>query len=182
MEKLNENELVEPDADQVDNLRCPVCLQMFADPVFNSRGCQCTFCRSCIHEVLQRSESCPSCRAPIQPGDLVSARLAQHSINVLKVFCTYKDQGCFWTGRFDQRCGHVETCVAKQWFHGKSTIADMRERIRALEAKLAQRESDIDATPVSAMSQGETMKDLRTRIAEVTDLVNKTPAKSKPFL
>ena len=181
MVKLSDDELVEPDADQQENLRCPICFGIFDDPVFGFGRCQCTFCKSCITKVLQRTGMCPCCRTSIRPVDLKNARFVQNSINALKVFCTYKDKGCFWTGRFDQCRAHAETCVAKQWFHGKSTIADMRERIRALEAKLAQRESDIDAAPVSAMSQGDTMKDLRTRIAEVTDLVNKSPAKSQPF-
>merc|ERR1712146_257474 len=54
-----------------DTLKCPVCTEVFDDPVFcGGRPCQHVFCHECIVQALERSEQCPVCREVMLAEDL----------------------------------------------------------------------------------------------------------------
>jgi hypothetical protein len=56
------------------NFECLICVNIMKDPV------QCptqahTFCRHCISKALERTETCPVCREPLQKDKLTPNRL-----------------------------------------------------------------------------------------------------------
>ncbi|PQE16728.1 atp-dependent protease la domain-containing protein [Rutstroemia sp. NJR-2017a BBW] len=46
-----------------DDLKCQVCLALFTDPVTTT--CGHTFCRNCLHQIMNRQVACPICRTLI---------------------------------------------------------------------------------------------------------------------
>ncbi|PHH68289.1 hypothetical protein CDD82_664 [Ophiocordyceps australis] len=48
---------------------CQICYGLFIDPL--TTGCGHTFCRSCLHRVLDHSRSCPVCRRPLSINSLL---------------------------------------------------------------------------------------------------------------
>ncbi|CAL8332451.1 unnamed protein product [Boreogadus saida] len=53
-----------------DQLQCPICLQVFTDPV--STPCGHNFCKACIHRFWtdQTAPRCPCCRQPCRPSEI----------------------------------------------------------------------------------------------------------------
>ncbi|KAJ7996231.1 hypothetical protein DPEC_G00234900 [Dallia pectoralis] len=49
--------------DLEDHLCCPICTEMFTEPV--SLDCQHTFCKSCIEQSLKTLQQCPICRSAL---------------------------------------------------------------------------------------------------------------------
>ncbi|CAK9067296.1 unnamed protein product [Durusdinium trenchii] len=106
---VEDHELVHPDAIS-PTLRCPICTDVFEEPVSCS-ACQQVFCKTCIeHVLLTCKPACPTCRAPLtkslQPNFLVRSLL-----NELHVRCVHP--GCYWTGRLDERAAHGTHCLAR---------------------------------------------------------------------
>ncbi|XP_078272165.1 LOW QUALITY PROTEIN: zinc-binding protein A33-like [Rhinoraja longicauda] len=86
-----------------EELQCPICLELFADPVI--LGCGHNFCRDCVRQFWRRRDPapcCPECREPVEPDTWRPNRAArrlsevararadlycdQHSLR-LKLFC-----------------------------------------------------------------------------------------------
>lgn len=108
-------------------LRCPICTDVFADPVFSSgRPCQHVFCRDCIGEALDRRERCPVCRAPMISDHLQPHPVIQSLLDELHVCC---EAGCSWTGRQDAHIAHLENCPSR-------LLASTREQLTQTSAQL----------------------------------------------
>jgi DNA polymerase/3'-5' exonuclease PolX len=75
--------------------RCGVCLSPMTEPC--TSACGHSFCRRCVEAWLERSPSCPACRAPLGPGLLREADKALlRMVDELRVFCP--NAGCEWQG------------------------------------------------------------------------------------
>jgi hypothetical protein len=64
-------------------LDCLVCYALFLDPL--TTPCGHTFCRKCLHRVLDHSNLCPVCRRVIAIAPGVSAKLAPSNILLTKL-------------------------------------------------------------------------------------------------
>ncbi|XP_041091374.1 nuclear factor 7, brain-like [Polyodon spathula] len=63
--------------DLTDELQCPICLDLFTDPV--TLDCDHTLCRPCIEDyLLNQGKMCPECRAPITGGDFKTSRVLKN--------------------------------------------------------------------------------------------------------
>eukprot|EP00930_Biecheleria_cincta_P072098 TRINITY_DN59546_c0_g1_i1.p1 TRINITY_DN59546_c0_g1~~TRINITY_DN59546_c0_g1_i1.p1 ORF type:complete len:341 (-),score=66.73 TRINITY_DN59546_c0_g1_i1:213-1235(-) len=108
-------------------LRCPICTEVYADPVFSSgRPCQHVFCRDCIGEALDRRSSCPVCRAPMILDHIQPNPVIQSFLDELHVLC---EAGCSWTGRQDAHIAHLENCPSR-------LLASTREQLSLTSAQL----------------------------------------------
>ena len=72
-EKTVANRLAQLVEVQLELLKCPVCLDLYDDPLFLS-GCAHTFCRDCITKHLRGSKppyysKCPKCKKPATKRD-----------------------------------------------------------------------------------------------------------------
>mmetsp|Transcript_88047 Transcript_88047/g.139084 ORF Transcript_88047/g.139084 Transcript_88047/m.139084 type:complete len:359 (-) Transcript_88047:177-1253(-) len=118
------------------NLRCPICSGVFDDPVFASgQPCHCTFCRHCITSWLaksrdeQSSRSCPICRKRLDLSTMVPNSMLQNFICEQMVYCRYRSQGCYWTGRHDQRKGHDVDCLVRRLFEKDNIIHALSQQL-----------------------------------------------------
>lgn len=127
--------------DTLSDLRCPICHDIFEDPVMGP--CQCTFCRSCIAEALSRNALCPMDRRELQMRDLVSHRFVRGRVDTLEVFCSHKSVGCFWRGRLDALAGHEETCAAKAAQEAQEQVKKQNGKLRELRKEVTTRDSEV---------------------------------------
>lgn len=68
--KINVNDIM------LDNASCCICLEMFKQPTLTP--CGHTFCRDCIHEIVNRTHKCPTCnREDILENQLIHNYLAE---------------------------------------------------------------------------------------------------------
>lgn len=115
------------DSHTLSSLRCPICHEVFDNPVFcSNRPCQCTFCENCILLALRHKQACPMDRQAMSAADLTTHHFVKGLVDGLEVFCSNRALGCYWTGRLDGRPRHEEACLAR--------------RVHSLEAQLAERE------------------------------------------
>lgn len=68
-----------------DSLKCPLHCGVYEDPV--DTPCGCTFCRSCILDVLTTTLECPVHGAPVVPEHLRENRQVQDHLNELLIHC-----------------------------------------------------------------------------------------------
>jgi hypothetical protein len=69
-----------------DFLECPICFDIMKDPVLcNAQGH--TFCRHCVTRHLDQSETCPTCREPMQIEKMLPNRLVCSLIEDAEVHC-----------------------------------------------------------------------------------------------
>lgn len=107
-----------------DTLKCPVCMDIFEDPVFcGGNPCQHIFCRVCVKQALEKTEHCPTCRGTMSATNLLSHQAISSLLDELLVCC---DMDCGWIGRRDSFGSHVGECPLR--------------RIKVLENELAQRD------------------------------------------
>lgn len=125
---ISEEELLNPESIS-ETLRCPVCFEVFDDPVFcGGRPCQHVFCRECVEKAVRATASpghgsgdggrsyfcsddeaeeqighCPSCRASIRLDELQPHQVMRSLLDELLVRCRWS---CGWTGRRDSRAAH----------------------------------------------------------------------------
>ncbi|CAJ1409345.1 unnamed protein product [Effrenium voratum] len=176
-----EAELLNPDAIS-DTLKCPVCFEVFADPVFcGGRPCQHVFCRCCVEQCLvaesdpddrsERSGHCPTCRAEICVRDLHPHQALRSLLDELPVRCR---RGCGWTGRRDALRAHESPgpsqCVFLRLEAAQAKIAYLSEAGHHLEnrdARIAQLEVRVAEQDQQVVDFGRQLLAREVRIAEL---------------
>ncbi|XP_078422830.1 zinc-binding protein A33-like [Cetorhinus maximus] len=85
--------------DLTHELSCPICLEMFTDPV--SLECEHHFCRSCISQSWDKvpgNVSCPQCRQVFTQRNIRTARILGNIVEkfrLLKVKVTQREKGFY---------------------------------------------------------------------------------------
>jgi hypothetical protein len=74
---------------------CQVCYAIFLDPV--TTACGHTYCRGCLHRILDHSNLCPTCRSPISLQAQVNARSAPSNKSLISII------NRFWSDQVAQR-------------------------------------------------------------------------------
>lgn len=69
---------------------------------------------------------------------MVPNGMLQSFICELPVFCRFREQGCFWTGRFDSRKGHEMDCLVCRLEEKDNIISALTEKLDASERSSAQ--------------------------------------------
>lgn len=172
---LHETELLDS-ASVSDTLKCPVCMEVFEDPVFcGGRPCQHVFCRACVEQALERSEQCPSCRAPMSAGDLQPHQVINNLLDEVVVHC---ELHCGWTGRRDARRAHAAECPKALLEQARAELerfADVDRllsrhttRIAELEALVAEKDRIVVKTGQELLAQQVQVKVLEDSKARLT--------------
>eukprot|EP00439_Symbiodinium_sp_Y106_P056261 s5157_g7.t2 len=156
-----------------ETLKCPVCFEVFEDPVFcGGRPCQHVFCRTCVEqsmvaesshsqsaqapeETMGRTGHCPTCRARIGVEDGGQVKYLQEKpckkalnslLDELPVRCR---RGCGWTGRRDALPSHESPgpnqCVLLRLDAAQAGghLRDRDVRIAQLEARVAEQDRQV---------------------------------------
>ena len=93
-----------------EELICPICRFVLQDPL-QIRGCEHAFCATCIHEWLQRSQTCPIDRSSVENGedDLISPpRILRNLLSRLEIECDNAEYGCTQRIRLDNLEQHLK--------------------------------------------------------------------------
>mmetsp|Transcript_7429 Transcript_7429/g.13188 ORF Transcript_7429/g.13188 Transcript_7429/m.13188 type:complete len:259 (-) Transcript_7429:56-832(-) len=192
---LGEDLLVNPSSIS-ETLRCPVCFEVFEDPVFcGGRPCQHVFCRLCVeralltpqvdktdtsdyHEGHESSEGvdlghghCPSCRAEMHLHDLQPHQVVRSLLDELQVRCP---RACGWTGRRDalgthESPGH-EQCPLLRLEAANAEIAFLHEagtHLRARDARIAELETRVSEQDRNMVDIGSQLLAREVKIAEL---------------
>jgi len=69
---------------------------------------------------------------------LVSNAMLQNFICELPVYCSFREDGCFWSGRYDSRKGHEMDCLARKVQEKDHIISSLTEKLEASERTVMQ--------------------------------------------
>mmetsp|Transcript_34201 Transcript_34201/g.72830 ORF Transcript_34201/g.72830 Transcript_34201/m.72830 type:complete len:379 (-) Transcript_34201:292-1428(-) len=122
MMRLTEADLIP--GQNVKQLRCSICSEIFLDPVFFEGKCQCVFCRNCITSGLQAKSKCPVCETEVTANALKPHLWVQNALQALQVPCPNK---CLWIGPNDSRCAHLMECPVPRL---TKEFADIEKRLQ----------------------------------------------------
>ena len=86
-------------------LYCPLCLNVLTEPYLTDCGHH--FCYGCLAPLLENKEPCPVCKET--EYEVMLNRAIKRRISNMKVFCSFREQGCEWIGTRNELEGHVES-------------------------------------------------------------------------
>lgn len=93
-----------------EELKCPICCGVLEDPLQGSR-CEHAYCRKCIVEWMQTSESCPVDRQSLrQPNLQPIPRIVRNLLNHLHIHCDFAAGGCSDVVRLEDLANHRKAC------------------------------------------------------------------------
>ena len=95
-----EYSFVSKDPAQIDDLKCPICLELVYEPVLTS--CGHLFCQRCV----RRQTKCPVCQDALQ---CMRNQRDERRVKGLKVKCPNWKKGCEWQGDLGDTAQHRGT-------------------------------------------------------------------------
>ena len=95
-----EYSFVSKDPSQIEDLKCPICLELVYEPVLTS--CGHLFCQRCVRDQTK----CPTCRDELQ---CMRNHRDERRVKGLKVKCPNWDNGCKWQGDLGDTARHRGT-------------------------------------------------------------------------
>ncbi|CAE7716176.1 RING finger protein nhl-1 [Symbiodinium microadriaticum] len=188
---IREVEFVNPESIS-ETLKCPVCFEVFEDPVFcGGRPCQHVFCRTCVEqsmvaesshsqsaceETTGRTGHCPTCRARIGVEDLQPHQALNSLLDELPVRCR---RGCGWTGRRDALPSHESPgpnqCVLLRLESAQAEVAYLSEaggHLRDRDVRIAQLEARVAEQDRQVVDYGRQLVAKEIRIQELEGLLS----------
>ena len=92
-----------------DNLHCDICSCVLKDPVMcKNEHC---FCRGCITQHLENTQTCPSCNQDLTVESLaVAPRILRNLLSEQKIRCDHHDRGCKEIVQLGNLASHVAVC------------------------------------------------------------------------
>ena len=97
---------VETQLQSLEDLKCPICLELVSDPLQTS--CGHLFCGECIKDIEQ---------CPIDREDFTTTQdhFNRRRLRSFKVKCPNSERGCKWQGDLGDAEGHTEgTCISQE--------------------------------------------------------------------
>ena len=85
------------DPAQIEDLKCPICLELVYEPVLTS--CGHLFCQRCVRKLTK----CPTCRDELQ---CKRNQRDERRVKGLKVKCPNWEKGCRWKGELGYTAQH----------------------------------------------------------------------------
>ena len=96
----------------IEDLRCPICLQIFNDPIMELPN-QHIFCKNCLIKSIKEDimATCPICKENI--SSLIKPRLVISLLNHIKMKCSssYNEEKCDWKGNAIDYYLHLKDCI-----------------------------------------------------------------------
>jgi len=91
---------------RVYQTKCPICHLILRDP-YESTCCAYSFCYTCSRQVQRNNSPCPWCRkAKFEVKENISMK---RSLMQLRIYCTYRIDGCTWRGELEKLQTHLDT-------------------------------------------------------------------------
>ena len=86
-------------------IECSICLCILHDPQVIDCECGLSYCLSCIKPIYEGRRPCPLCNCSFP--NLMSNRTLKRTLNGLKVYCSFVENGCEWIGELGQLQDHL---------------------------------------------------------------------------
>ena len=96
------------DPAQIEDLKCPICLELVYEPVLTI--CGHLFCQKCVRSQTQ----CPTCRKKLQ---CMRNQRDERRVKCLKVLCPNCEKGCKWQGDLGDTAQHTGTKCHMETIH-----------------------------------------------------------------
>ena len=93
-----EYSFVSKDPAQIEDLKCPICLELVYEPVLTS--CGHLFCQRCVRDQIK----CPTCRDELR---YMCNQRDERKVKCLKVKCPNWEKGCQWQGNLGDSAQHT---------------------------------------------------------------------------
>ena len=84
--------------------KCPICHLLLHDP-YQVTCCGTNFCHTCIQRLQADNSSCATCRE--DNFEVFPNKGLKRSLNQLRVYCTYRKNGCQWRGELGELDSHL---------------------------------------------------------------------------
>ena len=168
------------------NFHCPICLNVFKDPVMCQRN-QHYFCRPCITRHLENSQRCPSCQEELTLETLTKApRILMDYFSELNIRCDYFSRGCvefIQLGDLERHvkdCGFTpvlcsnEGCVVemnkRDRTHHETEVCEFR-KVKCHDCSEIRKE--VDEIKVNLMEQTQKLDEMKTNMATMSAKLDK---------
>ena len=110
MPGIDKRRVVGKDEEDLDELTCGICQDIFDEPVV-TLCCRQTYCKSCINQWLSNNNTCPNDRQNLTVNMLAQPpRLVLNILNKLQVKCENYGSVCDYILALEQMKEHTKTC------------------------------------------------------------------------
>ena len=101
--------------DNLDELICPICLNILRDPkCCSSNDNSHSFCKICIEKYMEKSKNCPSCRQNFEYKNNDKINKLLYKLNFK---CIYNDKGCKEIISYLNYQNHLQNCQYRECFY-----------------------------------------------------------------
>ena len=149
---IDRKRIVDKSEDELDDLTCCICQDIFTDPVVTP-CCRQTYCSPCLYQWLKDNNSCPNDRQILNPKDVIPApRIVFNLLNKLKIKCENHSKGC-----------EVITSIADIDKH--LSVCDKNcDSCKTLKTKISESESRVKQLKIQLVSSENIVKNLREKL------------------
>ena len=148
MSGIDRERIVGKNEDELDELTCGICQDIFDDPVV-TQCCRQTYCTICINQWLVDNNTCPNDRKSLDINGLAPSSISFiNLLNKLKIKCSNSNNGCHVILKIVEMKDHEMICD-KNFFscrNSKETIKQKETDVHTLQEKL---ESDLGKVRVA---------------------------------
>ena len=145
MPGIDRQRIVDKSEDELDELSCGICHDIFTDPVV-TLCCRQTYCSLCIHKWLIDNNSCPNDRQKLIAKDVIPApRMVINLLNKLKIKCENHSKGCEVIMSIADIDKHLSVCDKNcdSCKTLKTKIAESESRVKQLTTRLVSLENEV---------------------------------------
>ena len=169
MSGIDRQRIVGKSDDELDELICGICQDIFTDPVVTP-CCQQTYCTLCINQWLVNHNTCPNDREHLtMEGLMPSARVVINILNKLSIKCENYLKGCEVVLTIEEMKEHIKTChkncdnckKSKALLTQKTIIINKKEdEIAQLKAQLKSIESEIKVMKIKEQEMSKSLSEV----------------------
>ena len=145
MPGIDRQRIVDKSEDELDELSCGICQDIFTDPVVTP-CCRHTYCSLCIYQWLIGNNSCPNDRQRLSSRDMIPApRMVINLLNKLKIKCENHSKGCEVIMSIADIDKHLLVCDKNcdSCKSLKTKISESEIRVKKLKTQLVSLENEV---------------------------------------
>ena len=107
--QLSLDDFPEESQEKIKEMICPLCKGIYSEPIIDN--CSHVFCRQCINIYINKNKEkvllCPVGKNNLNPEKFKVFELVENLINQQDCYCTNKNNGCLWKGKYSKRKNHI---------------------------------------------------------------------------
>ena len=152
MPGIDRQRIVDKSEDELDELTCGICQDIFTEPVVTP-CCRQTYCSLCIHQWLIDNNSCPNDRQTLIAKDVIpAARMVINLLSKLKIKCENQSKGCEVIMTIEEMDKHLSVCDKNC------------DSCKTLKTKISESESEVKQLKTQLVSFENKVKELTEKL------------------